>query len=337
MKKRIAFAGMRHGHSAGLYRLIQKRDDLEIVAAAEDDPAAAGAILTGIPLTHKSIDALFADAGAFDLVAIGDYYARRGSLVLRSLEAGKHVIADKPVCTSLKELGKIKSLAAKKKLAVGAQFDLRDLAPMQTIKKLLAENTLGRVHTVNFTGQHPLLFGVRPGWYFEKGKHGGTINDIAIHAVDFIPWVTGAAFEEVIAARVWNDRLPQAPHFEVCGQIMARLKGGAGVVGDVSYMAPDSQGYTMPHYWRFTFHGEKGVLETSTTLPDVKLWIDGEKEARAVSFAAAKPGSHLDDFLADASGAPIAGGLSTESVLEATRVALCMQEAANRKQGWAGI
>lgn len=337
MKKKIAFAGMHHVHSAMLYRLIQKRDDLEIVAAAEDDPAAAGAILNGIPLTHKSIDSLFSDAASFDLVAIGDYYSRRGGLVLRALEAGKHVIADKPVCTSLKELGKIKALAAKKKLAVGAQFDLRDLAPMQTIRKLLAENALGRVHTVNFTGQHPLLYGVRPGWYFEKGKHGGTINDIAIHAVDFIPWVLGAPFEEVIAARVWNDRLPQAPHFEVCGQLMARLRGGAGVVGDVSYLAPDSQGYSMPHYWRFTFHGEKGVLETSTTLPDAKLWIDGEKEARSVAFAPAKPGLHLDDFLADVRGRPNADGLSTASVLEATRVALSMQEAANRKKGWTGI
>ncbi|MBN8216249.1 MAG: Gfo/Idh/MocA family oxidoreductase [Spirochaetes bacterium] len=337
MKKRIAFAGMRHGHSAGLYRLIQKRDDLEIVAVAEDDPAAAGAILKDIPLTHPSIDALFKDAGAFDFVAIGDYFSRRGGLVKRALEAGKHVIADKPLCTRLEEWEEIRALAGKKQLAVGAQFDLRDLAPMQTIKKLLAERTLGRVHTVNFTGQHPLNWGSRPGWYFEAGKHGGTINDIAIHAVDFIHWVLGTPFAEVIAARAWNERLPQAPQFEVCAQLMARLGDGAGVLGDVSYMAPDSQGFTAPHYWRFTFHGEKGVLETSTTLPDVKLWMDGEKEARSVPFAPARPGLHLDDFLADAAGNPPADGLSTRSVLEATRVALCMQEAAGKKKGWMAL
>jgi len=33
------------------------------------------------------------------------------------------------------------------------------------------------------------VWGTRPAWYFEPGMHGGTLNDIAIHALDFIPWV----------------------------------------------------------------------------------------------------------------------------------------------------
>ena len=28
-------------------------------------------------------------------------------------------------------------------------------------------------------------------WYFEEGKHGGTINDIAIHGIDLVRYLTG--------------------------------------------------------------------------------------------------------------------------------------------------
>ena len=31
-----------------------------------------------------------------------------------------------------------------------------------------------------------MLWGTRPEWYFEEDKHGGTINDIAIHARETI-------------------------------------------------------------------------------------------------------------------------------------------------------
>ena len=37
-----------------------------------------------------------------------------------------------------------------------------------------------------FTAQHPLLYGTRAKWYFEEGKHGGSINDIGVHAVTLV-------------------------------------------------------------------------------------------------------------------------------------------------------
>jgi predicted dehydrogenase len=119
------------------------------------------------------------------------------------------------------------------------------------------------------------LYGSRPAWYFEDGKHGGIINDIGIHAIDILPWLLGAPIAEIVAARVWNERLPAFPSFNVCAQLMLCMADETGVIGDVSYISPDSQRFTVPQYWRFTLHGDGAVYRGPPFLPqflDVLLY-----------------------------------------------------------------
>src|SRR5215204_3801861 len=104
-KLRLAFLGFRHGHVMGLYRAAQDHPGVEIAAACEEhaDTAASLKSAGAVALTHESYDDVFGSVD-FDAVAIGDYFARRGKIIIRALEAGKHVIADKPICTDLREL-----------------------------------------------------------------------------------------------------------------------------------------------------------------------------------------------------------------------------------------
>src|SRR5439155_25293810 len=164
-----------------------------------------------------------------------DYFGRRGEIIVRALEDGKHDIADKPICTRLSEQERIAALASEKGRAVGCLLDLRDHGPFITMRRQIKNGAIGTVHTITFTAQHPLLLGKRPAWYFEPAKHGGTINDIGIHAIDLIPWLTGRRIVEAVAARAWNARLGQFPHFQDAAQIMLRLDNDAGVLGDLSY------------------------------------------------------------------------------------------------------
>jgi predicted dehydrogenase len=338
MENRIAFAGFRHYHIMEAWELASKREDLRIVAAAEDDEAVRLDLeKRGVRFTHPSVNALLADSGAYDFLAVGDFFGRRGNLVIRALESGKHVIADKPICTSMRELVKIRDLAATRKRAVGCQLSMRDSAQTRTLKRLIADGTLGRIQTATFLGQHPLNFGKRPGWYFEAGKHGGTINDIGIHGIDFLMWALGAPVAEVVAARGWNETFTQAPDFELCAQFMLRMAGGCGVLADVSYTAPTDQGFSMPQYWRFTVHGERGVAETSLTAHDVTTWRSGETAPVVVPLDPPRTGGYLDDFLAEArslSGEKRSEGieLTTEQVLACSRASLLCQEAAIRKR-----
>src|SRR5690606_18460473 len=143
-----------------------------------------------------------------------------------ALSAGKHVLADKPLCTSLDELEEIGRLVAANNLSVGCLLTTRYSAATACVKKLLGSGELGEVRSVSFTGQHPLMYGARPGWYFEDGKHGGTITDIAIHGVDLLRYLTGSGIKEVVGARVWNAYAKEAPSFRDSAQFVLTLENG---------------------------------------------------------------------------------------------------------------
>jgi predicted dehydrogenase len=333
VKPRIAFAGFRHVHMLQFYALAGRRADVEIVAAAEDERGAAEAAAAhGVRLTHPTVGALLDDAPAYDVLAIGETFDRRGALALRGLAAGKHLIIDKPPCIRLDELARIEAGARAKSLRVGCLLDLRDSGPIRGLRREVRAGTVGRVHTVVFMGQHPLLFGARPAWYFEPGRHGGTINDIAIHALNGLPWLLGSPVAEIVAARTWNERLREHPDFEVGAQLMVRLADGTGCIGDVSYLAPDSQGYTVPTYWRFTLSGERGTLEAASTSQEVMVWKDGETRGAALPAEPAREGGVLDDFVAELEGRPGDAELTTEGVFASARAALLAQQAARTRR-----
>ena len=333
MTLKIAFAGFRHNHIFGLYNLARQRDDLEIVGAAEEDLDTRASLdeRADLAVTHDSVDTMLEDVDC-DIVAIGDYYGARGGIAVKALEAGRHVIADKPVCTSLEELDRIESLCNRTGLRLGCMLDLRDTGASILTRELVRSGQIGEVRAIQFGGQHPLLWGKRPGWYFEKGKHGGTINDIAIHAFDLIPWVTGRAFTRVTAARVWND-VAEAPDFQSGAQTMLELDNGAGVLGDVSYHMPDSQGYTLAQYWRVTFFGEKGLLESSLRTGPVTLALDGDDCPRPLEVPEPESGRYLQSFVDDINGRASDDRLSTETIIEAARKALKTQKAADENKG----
>ncbi|MCB0111955.1 MAG: Gfo/Idh/MocA family oxidoreductase, partial [Caldilineaceae bacterium] len=302
---------------------------LEIVAACEEDAGTRAALQdhAQVTITHDNFTTMLTEV-ACDAVAIGDYYGRRGELILQALAAGKHVIVDKPVCTSLTELDAIERELRNRNRKLGCMLDMRDRPQMIGLRAMIRSGLIGEIHAINFGGQHPLLLGKRAAWYFEPGKHGGTINDIAIHAVDVIPWITGLNFAAIHAARTWNALAVDFPHFHDAAQLMLSLENGCGVLGDVSYLMPNSMGYTLPLYWRMTFWGTKGVLESSITADHILVALDGEEQPRHEPLPAGNPGGYLQAFLDDVAGKPQEDRLHTQLILDRARVALQIQAVA---------
>ncbi|MGE5607740.1 MAG: Gfo/Idh/MocA family protein [Bacillota bacterium] len=325
---RLAFIGFRHGHILQLYQAAAVHPQVQIVAACEEDPGAAEQVRQAgkVTLTHDNYLRML-DTVPCDAVAVGDCYAKRGRLIRLALQRNEHVISDKPLCTRADELESIVRLSRQNNLRLGCLLDLRGSAPFRTARRLIREGAIGEVHTINFTAQHPLLFGSRPAWYFEPGLHGGTINDIAVHAIDVIPWMTGRRIVQVVAARAWNARLPQVPHFQDAAQFMLRLDNNGGVLGDVSYLAAEGCGYKADQYWRMMFHGSEGAIECGWNHPHVVLMRNADKQPQSVALDPGEPNVALEAFLSD-----IAGGqasLSSDEVLNATRITLAIQRAAD--------
>ncbi|MCE5259662.1 MAG: Gfo/Idh/MocA family oxidoreductase [Chloroflexi bacterium] len=330
MTLRIAIAGFRHGHIMDLYRRAAEHPALQLVAACEEDEATRAQLAAQgqVKITHSNYLTMLREAPC-DAVAIGDYFARRGALAIAALEHGKHVISDKPLATSLAEVERITELAAANRLCVGCMLDLRDNGLYIRTRELVRQGIIGEVKAISFNGQHPLLFGSRAGWYFEPGKHGGTLNDIGIHAFDALPWITGLQFTQINAARCWVAHPELCGTFASAGQVMLTLENGCGVLGDVSYLTPDSFAYRNPQYWRMTIWGSQGVLETALNEKAIHLAVNGEGEMRCEQPAPNRPGGYLEAFLHDIEGSSAAGELDTCQVLRAASVALQVQAAAD--------
>lgn len=320
------FYGFRHGHIFDFFRLAQRTSGVNILAAIEDDPQAniATAKALGISLESGTYEAWLKNP-AVDAVAIGDAYGRRGCAVIAALRHGKHVISDKPLCIDLQELTQIRQLTNAENLQIGCLLDLRYTPAALRAKALFASGKLGAVKNISFTGQHCIDYAHRPSWYFEPNMHGGTINDIAIHGIDLITFLTGHRIRTVHCARTWNSFAYLHPDFRDCAAFMAQTDGGAGVLADISYSAP-SQVFSMPTYWNFHFWCEKGLVTFCYTGNDVTVYQESIPEAQILPGITPKT-NVLEDFLQQVR---IQDHQQTQSVLNATETALTVQRAANQ-------
>ena len=321
---RIAFAGFRHGHIVSLYQKAQENPDVDILGCHEEDDATRQATINDLNANFCYNDyASLVNDPAVEVVAIGDYYAKRGQMVIEALKHGKHVICDKPLCTELSELDEIERLSKEKNLQVCCMLDLRYMEQASKAKELIESGAIGEVKIATFTGQHGLSFDSRPRWYFEDGKHGGTINDIAIHGVDLVRFITGKNLTKINCAKTWNAYAVKAPNFKDCGQFMVEMDGMA-VTADVSYSAPRFNGI-LPTYWDFYFWGTEGMIHFNMAENKTCLYKDGACEVFECSGMGSK---FLDDLQKEIQG--IKTIVSTEDILQSQRQVLLIQKAAEQ-------
>ena len=330
MKWKVAFAGLRHGHIITLYNRIKADPRFEIAAVCEEDDAAAvnAAEKWQIPVTCRNFAAMLKDV-PFDILAVGDYYGIRGQRAIAALKAGKHILCDKPLCTSPDELALIRSLTEEKNLKTGIMLDLRTSPGITAAKELIDSGALGKIHALSFGGQHPLNYGKRPGWYFEKGRHGGTINDIAIHGLDAVQYLTGQRITGLTAAKCRNAFADQEPDFKDSAQLMFSTADGCSCMADVSYASPDKFGFTLPFYWRFTLWGKNGVAEFSALRGNVTFYDNVSGEVREISASGEGKEDYLETFTGELEGGKPQFG--TAYLLDVTATALKLQQLADKE------
>jgi predicted dehydrogenase len=337
MEHTVAFVGFRHGHVWDVFDRMRSNASFRIVACCEEDPETRKNLAREgkVQISHTDFAEMLRSV-QFDVCVVGDYYEKRGALILAALKSGRSVISDKPLCTSMRELDRIASAVGRSGQPLGAMLDLRDSGIFRRMRGLIRDGDIGEVATLSFNGDHPLLLGKRPGWYFEKGKQGGTINDLGIHAFDGIPWLTGHRFTRINAARTWATGRAGSPYFKDAAQVMATLDNGCGVLGEISYLVPDRIAYGYPDYWRFVVAGSKGVVIGRLNDGSLTLFREGAPGPESIPAAAPNPGGYLQSYLRALEHSPAAEDLGTADVLDASRVSLLCQEAADNSTGYRG-
>lgn len=139
----------------------------------------------------------FADHKDIDLVAICTPPATHEALTIAYLKAGKNVLLEKPMASSLEECERI--LAAEKEsgriLSVVAQN--RFLTPAWRMKKILDTGILGAIRHIqvqSFWWRTPVYYATdwRGTW---AGEGGGATYINAVHQIDLMMWFSGIPYE----------------------------------------------------------------------------------------------------------------------------------------------
>lgn len=131
----------------------------------------------------RSPEEAFADAG-IDLIVIATPNSTHTELATAALRAGKHVVVDKPLAPSSAEARELIQLASAQGRVLAPFHNRRYDGDFLTLKKLLAEGTLGRPVSITsrFDRFRPLP---RPNaWKETDGLKNGILFDLGPHLVD---------------------------------------------------------------------------------------------------------------------------------------------------------
>jgi predicted dehydrogenase len=119
-----------------------------------------------------------------------------------ALEAGKHVICEKPLATSAAAAAELVSIASAKKLRNATCHNLRYYPQVQNMRRMVEDGELGDILVVQGTySQDWLLFNTDYNWRIETKDNGPsrTVADVGSHFCDMAEHVTGLRITEVCA------------------------------------------------------------------------------------------------------------------------------------------
>lgn len=137
-------------------------------------------------------DALLSDP-AVDAVILTTPPEPRYPLARRALEAGKHLLVEKPVALQASQVADLQRLALSRGLSVAVDFEYRAVPLFMQAARLLEAGTIGTPWLVKFdwlmsSRANP----ARPwSWYSCADQGGGVIGALGTHAFDILHWLIG--------------------------------------------------------------------------------------------------------------------------------------------------
>jgi predicted dehydrogenase len=174
---------------------LRARGDVVVSGLCGRDPGrlAAMAAKHQVPETYTDWRELVA-RGRLDVLFISTPNALHREQALAALDAGLHVVCEKPLALDVagaRELRDRARAAGKKTLVF---FTHRGIAASALVKRLVGEGVLGRpVHvSASYLTNSHLRPGKRAEWRMQRAQAGtGVLGDIGSHLVDLVRWWMG--------------------------------------------------------------------------------------------------------------------------------------------------
>lgn len=172
-----------------------------IVARAPGKIAAAKADFPNVPI-YESLSAMIA-AAKLDAVTITTPPHTRHALVMEAIDAGLHVVADKPFAPNAAVAQAMADAAKQKGVVLSVFHNRRFDTDLVTLKKTLASDKLGQVWRLQSR------FDLDDAATLEAGPEGGLLRDLGSHVVDQAIFLLGPVTS--VNANMDEIQLPEGP------------------------------------------------------------------------------------------------------------------------------
>ena len=207
-------------------------------------------------------------------------------LAVAALEAGKAVMCEKPMATTIPDAEAMVKAAERTNGFLQIGFELRYSHLYTAVKDWIDRGLLGRVLNTQCTyassawGRHDV-------WRVASQTSGGMFGEKLSHYVDLVRWWIGDEVEEVYATCAPNV----IPYYEVHDNYHCCYRFKNGAVSQLTFMMGPaatfkgdplqnavSQQAGDGHVLRYMIYGEKGAAETDVFPRTIKRWEFGEDD-----------------------------------------------------------
>ncbi len=217
---------------------IRQAERSELVAVASRDRAKAEAYAKekGIATAHGSYEALLADPDV-DVIYISLPNQLHAEWTVQAAEAGKHVLCEKPLVTTLEDFERVEAAAQANHVTIFEAFMYLHHPQTRQIKEIIDDGRLGRLQTINSWFAFYLPPENSQNVRLQSELHGGSLWDVGVYPNSLAIVMNGAAPVEVWAQQVTGEE-------SVDVYMMAQLRFGNGSSAQISsgFRSPPRQG-----------------------------------------------------------------------------------------------
>lgn len=252
-KKRFGIIGCGHigkRHAAVLDNY--EFTDLKAVCDIRVEEAQSQADLYGEMSVFQDFDQLLQED--IDVVTICTPHHLHKLMTLKALEAGKHVVVEKPMTLSVADAAEMSQAAKETGLKLFVVKQNRYNVPIKLADEAIKNNRLGKIYKVHCNvlwNRHQEYYN-QSDWRGSKETEKGALFTQASHFIDILVWWFG----RVVTAKTIMDTQTHNIEIEDCGQSSVLFE--SGVIGSISWT---TNVYSKNFEGSITIIGEKGTVK----------------------------------------------------------------------------
>lgn len=204
IKLGIGILSFAHGHVNAYAHQIKTFDDAQLIACWDDDTARGqqNAETFGIPF-HTTVEELLARED-IDCVIVASETNKHADLCIEAMEAGKAVLLQKPMATTLEDCDRIIETQKRTGVWFSLAYQMRCDPQNIRMREIVSKGEIGKLGFVRRRHCIPVLFNKAfiegpSKWHISAEANRGMFFDDAIHPIDWMIWTLGRKPVSVIA------------------------------------------------------------------------------------------------------------------------------------------